>query len=880
MLQALKRHRVLSTALVAVVMACLLGALLLATTSRPARATAMYDQEWKRFGYGVANSFGPISNYPLSVVALNAGWYTDYWVSANPPRPNGIEYIQTLYLQGMPSAAQITSIATAQPGNIWVIGNEIDRQDETAPWVYVQIYHDTRAIIKAADPTARIANGSIVQATPLRMRYIDDMFNEYEARYGEPMPVDIWNIHEQILREDYSSYGCKVPVIPITYTYSGISTTGTFPLYCRNDGTGEVEYCTYDDAAQVAPGQTRIDSNTDYDGSPLYSVQDNANSDLFIEHIYRFRQWMKDNDQQDKPLMISEMGVLYPSDYWATGELAVAQYMTDTFEFMLSATDEAIGCPGDGNRLVQQWNWFTLNRPILPYPDISYNGSLVVHDGDELTLFGEIFANFTNNGSPEIVSASQSASTVAPGVTHIIAATYSDPDGYDGLEETYIQLDEGTGGLAAADLKADIGERQVLVKYVLAENKLYLRNSADTGWLGGLTPGAAGNASNGEATLLGAQCTVEGAGNLITTTLAFSYKETLLGGLYAIKVHAKDDIGHVTPWETMDTLFIGTNDYGPVSVQADGIWGKPGDTHVFTATYRHQDGVQLVRYVDFMLNDDATPVKCVAVRYDAVNNLVFLHHATNPSVWNPAGGVPLSDGGTLSTNFGILDIGASSVSTTSTTITVRWALTPSHRLSGQSHDLWMDITNTAGESDGWVDHGDYVVNRTPNYLRPPTALSPFKSTANAGAKIWFDPAYQDLDKQYTLDKLYFAIADTLPAADAPNAASDGIFFRYDHEWDATNTECIGQFYFWKDGAWIGPYDGFQDVTVEADHARVIMNWTRAIFSDFRNVKVFWRMIVEPDYLGQHYVYMRAIDTMGSDAGGDTGWKKKGYVIIE
>ena len=59
-----------------------------------------------------------------------------------------------------------------------------------------------------------------------------------------------------------------------------------------------------------------------------------------------------------------------------------------------------------------------------------------------------------------------------------------------------------------------------------------------------------------------------------------------------------------------------------------------------------------------------------------------------------------------------------------------------------------------------------------------------------------------------------------------------------------------------------------------------MNWTRAIYADNNNVKTFWRMIVDPDYVGYHQVYMRAVDTMGTDAGGDTGWKWKGYVTIE
>jgi hypothetical protein len=39
----------------------------------------------------------------------------------------------------------------------------------------------------------------------------------------------------------------------------------------------------------------------------------------------------------------------------------VVNFMIATFDYFLNAADCNIGYPGDGCRLVQAWNWFSLN---------------------------------------------------------------------------------------------------------------------------------------------------------------------------------------------------------------------------------------------------------------------------------------------------------------------------------------------------------------------------------------------------------------------------------------------------------------------------------------------------------------------------------------
>ena len=46
-----------------------------------------------------------------------------------------------------------------------------------------------------------MAIGGVSQVTPLRLDYLERVLAAYEKQYGQPMPVDVWNVHTFILRE-------------------------------------------------------------------------------------------------------------------------------------------------------------------------------------------------------------------------------------------------------------------------------------------------------------------------------------------------------------------------------------------------------------------------------------------------------------------------------------------------------------------------------------------------------------------------------------------------------------------------------------------------------------------------------------------------------
>ena len=370
---------------------------------------------------------------------LNAGWYVDWRVRTNPPRPAGIEFVQMVRVhqkintsimynsttkcgigitadrticpyaspaayETMPSLDVIRTAAKRNPGSVWLIGNEMDRpdwggalpdgkggrpkgtyggrQDEITPALYAKAYHDLYLVIKGEDPTARIAIGGMIQFTPLREEYLNKIWASYKQLYpGYTMPVDIWNIHNFI-----GSEICTTEKL-----------AGRNEYYCYGMG--------------VPPGASTI--------TGAYVGQDNKHTDkvTFDAQIRGFRKWMADHGQKNKPLIVSEYGVLYPSlcgdNFFPTPELkqkckddwnlaggyvdyenpqVVHDFMLWSFDYFANTKDCALSGVDDC-RLVQRWAWFGLEDVGW---DFNTHGALMIKNSGTLTQAGLLYSNFSH----------------------------------------------------------------------------------------------------------------------------------------------------------------------------------------------------------------------------------------------------------------------------------------------------------------------------------------------------------------------------------------------------------------------------------------------------------------------------------------------------
>ena len=295
------------------------------------------DELSPRAGFGITS---PV-DATLWARRLGAGWYLDWTVQYRFQGPLP-EHWQTVRLFPggcvYPSMAAIRWAAFHNREQVWVIGNEPDViwQDDVTPEVYAQAYHDLYTLIKKTDPSASIAAGSISQATPLRLVYLDRVLAAYQNLYGESMPVDWWAVHGYVLREERGSWGVDIP-----------------PGLSENQGE-------------------------------LYSAKDHGRLDLFEAQIIAFREWMTINGYRDTPLALTEFGILLGANDGYTPDIA-AQYLQQTTSWLATATDERLGYPKDENRLVQRWAWFSLADIYFPTSDLANL------EKDRLTVVGQAY---------------------------------------------------------------------------------------------------------------------------------------------------------------------------------------------------------------------------------------------------------------------------------------------------------------------------------------------------------------------------------------------------------------------------------------------------------------------------------------------------------
>ena len=271
--------------------------------------------------FGVAMVGWELDAYDVG--QLNAGWYHNFGLLPTPTRPAGMQFVQTIRLSDdgpfpdracsdCPTWQSLGALVAANPGSLWAVGNEQDRQDYVTATRYAQLYHEFYYFLKTQDPSCQVAIGGVVQTTPIRLQYLDMILDAYQNQYGRAMPVDVWNIHNYVLREGVTGWGCGIP-------------PGTNPALARD-----------------------------------YGLQDHDNIDWWTEQVIMMREWMRDRGYRDRPLIISEFGILMP-DIYGYDYPRVREFMLETFDWLMTATDPDTGYPADGNRLVQSWAWYSLN---------------------------------------------------------------------------------------------------------------------------------------------------------------------------------------------------------------------------------------------------------------------------------------------------------------------------------------------------------------------------------------------------------------------------------------------------------------------------------------------------------------------------------------
>jgi hypothetical protein len=311
------------------------------------------------------------AGYDLSVLGVDS--YLDWGTNRNSAIPAHIEHIKVLQVGDATYgiwAARLPGLLSTYPGSVWIIGNEPDavyaNQDIITAEVYADRYFDLATIIrnnKDKDPNAKIGFGTIIQPTPLRLRYLNRAWDRLVTRAGSEVDakklIDIYTIHAFILNEDDDPK--------------------------NNWGAGIPKGFEFDHA----------------DAIKITEIADTHSSSIFQTRTIAFRQWMFDKGEKEKPLWITEYGSLLPpynapgNHYATVSDELTRDFMLSTFDFIINAADPVKGYSPDGNRLVQKSFWYSLNEDRT-----SYGGGLFDLNTKLRTIVGDAFVQYAPAMAP------------------------------------------------------------------------------------------------------------------------------------------------------------------------------------------------------------------------------------------------------------------------------------------------------------------------------------------------------------------------------------------------------------------------------------------------------------------------------------------------
>jgi len=332
------------------------------------------------------------------------------------------------------------------------------------------------------------------------------------------------------------------------------------------------------------------------------------------------------------------------------------------------------------------------------------------------------------------------------------SAMWTDADGFANISKCYILTNTTLSGTNAAYLMYDQNQ-----------NKIYIRNDAGTAWLGGYAPGSSKVIENSYFKVDCAATTVNAAEDYVQLSVRVWFKSVMVGKTCSVWLKVEDEYGLTDGWDKMATLTMGVP---PVNVSLTPSAGSfaPSTWQTLSSKYYDLDGYANIRDCYLLINSTTSQTNAVLVRYDSVNNLLYMRNDANSS-W--LGGYAPGSANYIENTRGKLDCASTTVSKSGQTVTVNWKLMFKETTSGKTYPAWMLVYDKQGNRDGYEQVGTVTINRPPTNV----SISPNTGTLT-GTKIAFTAKYSDPDGYQNLANCYLLINTTLSQV---NAA----FVRYD-----------------------------------------------------------------------------------------------------
>jgi hypothetical protein len=353
---------------------------------------------------------------------------------------------------------------------------------------------------------------------------------------------------------------------------------------------------------------------------------------------------------------------------------------------------------GFGNTMTVRWS-ISFNQP---YSGKTCNMYLKAVDD-----IGGI-ANWTQQGTctinnpPFIGSIIPSSGASQAGAAQTFTTAFSDSDGWQNIQYVYFLMNTSASAFTNCSY----------LYYNQNTNLLYLRNDANTAWLGGYAPGSANTIENSYAKLNCALTSVTGAGTAMTINWSLILK-TSFAGAKSTYLYVKDDANMFQGFIPRGTWTIPglPPSAGTVTPSSGSVY--PDQTVNFAATYTEPDTWLNIKYVNFLINNSTSGANCLYAYYDRGTNKLYLRNDVDTS-WS--GGYAPGSANTIENSYAKLDCSQTTVSGAGNTLTVNWAVAFKSAYAGIKN-IYLFVCNVANMVSGWQQRGDFCLFRK-GLIRP------------------------------------------------------------------------------------------------------------------------------------------------------------------
>jgi len=461
-----------------------------------------------------------------------------------------------------------------------------------------------------------------------------------------------------------------------------------------------------------------------------------------------------------------------------------------------------------------------------------------------LVLFFCLFFRISFAATPTIASISPTSGSTASSLSAIFQCNYSDTDGWANLKEAYLLISTSSASLV----------NSIYLYYDQDANLLYLRNDANTAWLGGYVPGSSNIIENSYVKVNCAVTSIVGSGNILTVKWYLTFKSTYSGKIYNTYLYIKDDTGGKAGWTKKGTYTVNKAPTIGTIIPSSGT-GQANTPQIFTTTYSDPDGWQNIQYVYFRIDSSTYGTNCPYFYYKQNTNSLYLRNDAN-NAW--LGPFAPGSSNIIENSYAKLDCAATTVSGSGTTMTVNWAVTikPSFTGTKNTYLYVMDDCNV------YVSYSKVGTWAIPNNSPTVGTIIPSSGSSFPDQAVNFTTSYSDLDTWLNIQYVYFLI----------NTSTSGTSCLY-----AQYNQNSNKLYLRNDAnsSWLGGYAPGSANTIENSYVKLDCAAT-TISGSGNDLTVNWKVTFKSTFIGTKKMYLYVKD----DPGAYKNWTQAGSWIIQ